>query len=67
MLLTVRYLDGYPDVLPELSLEAVKGTVDNDEIVQLLDGLLEVVSWTFDRKFFNDPSQGCLARRGRKI
>jgi hypothetical protein len=56
MLLTVRYVDGYPDVLPELSLEAVKGTVDNDEIEQLLNELLAVVSWTWIKNFLSDRS-----------
>lgn len=41
--LYVRYPDDYPDVLPELSIEAVEGEVDDGEIDHLLNELRSVV------------------------
>jgi len=38
----VQYPDDYPDVLPDLSLEAVEGSVEEDEVEQLLDELRTV-------------------------
>lgn len=40
--LDVRYPDGYPDVLPELSLEPLEGEVDEREIQHLIEELLKV-------------------------
>jgi hypothetical protein len=45
-MLTVDYNEEYPDVLPELSLEAVEGEARGDEIASLLNGLRTVVSQT---------------------
>jgi hypothetical protein len=42
--LNVDYVDGYPDVLPELSLTAAKGEVDGDQVALLLSHLRKVVS-----------------------
>ena len=41
--LDVRYPDDYPDALPELSIEAVEGEVDDGEIEHLLNELRSVV------------------------
>jgi len=38
----VRYTDAYPDEVPNLSLEAIKGELDNDELELLLRELHEV-------------------------
>jgi hypothetical protein len=42
--LRVHYTDGYPETLPELSLDAVDGDVDDDEVTELLSELWAVVS-----------------------
>ncbi|GBE82336.1 RWD domain-containing protein [Sparassis crispa] len=42
--LEVQYSNDYPDVLPELSLEIVEGSVDEEEIQHLLNGLRAVGS-----------------------
>jgi len=44
--LRVHYADGYPETLPELSLDAVDGDVDDDEVTELLSELWAVVSWS---------------------
>jgi hypothetical protein len=41
--LIVDYADGYPDVLPELSLELARGEVSNAEIASLVSDLRAVV------------------------
>ena len=50
--LNVVYVDGYPDVLPELSLTAVKGELDDGEAASLLGDIRRVVSFflTIDLK-----------------
>ncbi|KZT11396.1 RWD-domain-containing protein [Laetiporus sulphureus 93-53] len=40
--LEVQYTEGYPDVLPELSLEAVEGSIEDGEVDDLLDDLRRV-------------------------
>ncbi|KIM87049.1 hypothetical protein PILCRDRAFT_95926 [Piloderma croceum F 1598] len=37
--LTVHYTDGYPDKLPDLSLEAIEGELEDDELESLLHEL----------------------------
>ena len=39
----VEYTDGYPDVLPKLSLEVEQGELEDEEISQLLEELQRVV------------------------
>ena len=39
----VEYTDGYPDVLPKLSLEVEQGELEDEEISQLLEELRRVV------------------------
>lgn len=39
----VKYTEGYPDELPELSAELLEGDLDDDEVEQLLDGLRTLV------------------------
>jgi len=41
--LTVHYTDGYPDELPDLSLEAIEGELVDDELESLLHELRTVV------------------------
>jgi hypothetical protein len=41
--LRVHYTDDYPEELPELSLKAVDGELDDDEVTELLDKLRIVV------------------------
>jgi hypothetical protein len=41
--LSVHYTDEYPDVLPELYLEAVEGEVEEEELDALLEELRGVV------------------------
>jgi hypothetical protein len=45
--LSIHYPEGYPDVLPELELEAVEGDVNEKEIEGLLDELKTSVSNSF--------------------
>jgi hypothetical protein len=42
--LDVRYPDGYPDTLPELSLEPLEGELEDNELQHLLQELNRVVS-----------------------
>ena len=42
--LDVTYPENYPDVLPELSLEAIEGELEDTEIEQLMEDLRTVVS-----------------------
>jgi len=42
--MTVHYTDGYPDELPELSLQLIDGEVDEDDIRALLASAQVVVS-----------------------
>ena len=52
--LSVNYTDDYPDVLPELRLEAVDGEINESESKALLKALLGVVCCGFcpkDRMF----------------
>ena len=42
--LDVRYPDGYPDTLPELSLEPLEGDLEAHELQHLLEELNRVVS-----------------------
>lgn len=46
--LDVRYPDDYPDVLPELSLDAVEGELEEDEREELLRGLQTAVNTPFE-------------------
>jgi hypothetical protein len=39
----VKYPDGYPDQLPELSAEPIEGDIVDEEIDQLLNGLKTLV------------------------
>lgn len=39
----VKYPEGYPDELPELSAEPLEGDLDEDEVEQLLQGLRTLV------------------------
>ena len=41
--LDVRYPDGYPDTLPELSIEPTEGDIEEDEVEHLLGELKKVV------------------------
>jgi hypothetical protein len=41
--LTVRYTDRYPDELPDFSLEAIEGELEDDELQSLSDELCTVV------------------------
>lgn len=41
--LTVYYTEGYPDELPQLTLEAIKGELDDNELKLLMDELQTVV------------------------
>jgi len=43
MTLSVHYPDEYPDVLPDLSLTAAEGEIDDDEVTDLLKELHSVV------------------------
>ena len=43
LVLEVHYTDDYPDTLPELSLEPLKGSIEEDEIENLLADLRRVV------------------------
>lgn len=45
--LSVNYTDDYPNLLPELELEAVEGEIDEPEHNSLLQGLADVVSMMF--------------------
>lgn len=49
--LSVHYADGYPDELPELSLEAIQGDLEDSELKELLAGLRAVV-WRNFRGIF---------------
>ncbi|EIM89982.1 RWD-domain-containing protein [Stereum hirsutum FP-91666 SS1] len=40
--LSVQYPDGYPDVIPELTLETLEGELDESETTSLLDGMRAV-------------------------
>ena len=42
--LNVNYVEGYPDVLPDLSLEIIEGEVNDEEVAALLDDLRVIVS-----------------------
>lgn len=42
--LSVQYPDGYPDVIPELTLETLEGEIDEVETSSLLDDMRAVVS-----------------------
>ena len=42
--LDVRYPDGYPDTLPELSLEPLEGDLEEHELQRVLEELNRVVS-----------------------
>jgi hypothetical protein len=39
----VHYTDGYPDTLPDLSLEAIEGELEDDELESLLHELRTIV------------------------
>lgn len=41
--LTVRYTDGYPEELPDLSLEAIEGELEDEELGSVLHELRAVV------------------------
>lgn len=41
--LDVQYPDEYPEVLPDLSLETLEGSIDEEEIEHLLDELRRMV------------------------
>ena len=41
--LTVHYTDAYPDELPDLSLDAIEGELEDDELQSLLNELCTVV------------------------
>jgi len=41
--LDVKYPEGYPDQLPELSAEPIEGDIADDELNQLLNGLRTLV------------------------
>lgn len=43
LVLEVQYTDDYPDTLPELSLELMEGSIEDDEIENLLADLRRVV------------------------
>ncbi|KAI0082682.1 RWD-domain-containing protein [Panus rudis PR-1116 ss-1] len=45
--LNVHYVDDYPDALPDLSLEAIEGDIDDEERTDLLNGLKAVVRAIF--------------------
>lgn len=45
--LNVTYPDAYPDVLPELSLEAIEGEITDEEVSSLLDEMKTVVCGHF--------------------
>ncbi|EPT05982.1 hypothetical protein FOMPIDRAFT_1154615 [Fomitopsis schrenkii] len=42
LVLEVRYTDGYPDTLPELSLEPLEGPIEEDELENLMADLRRV-------------------------
>jgi hypothetical protein len=42
----VHYTDDYPDALPELSLEAIEGSFECDELDSLLTELRTVVCFS---------------------
>ena len=46
LILDVRYPDGYPDVLPELTMEPSEGDLGETEIQQLIQELHKVVRLT---------------------
>lgn len=48
LVLEVQYTDGYPDTLPDLSVEAVTGSLEKAEIESLLQELREVVCRSLD-------------------
>lgn len=48
LVLEVQYTDGYPDTLPDLSVEAVAGSLEEVEIESLLQELREVVCRSLD-------------------
>lgn len=45
--LSVQYPDGYPDVIPELTLESLEGELEESEASSLLDGMRAVVCLHF--------------------
>lgn len=52
-------MDDYPDILPELSLNAVEGEVDSNEVTELLGELRTVVRYT---RFYCGPIEKHLFR-----
>lgn len=43
LVLEVHYTDGYPDTLPELSLEPLEGSIEEEELETLMSDLRRVV------------------------
>lgn len=62
--LHVHYTDDYPDVLPDLSLTAVEGEIEDEELETLLEELKTVVRLLYIRNILQLFQ---MARRGAKI
>ena len=59
MTLNVTYTSGYPDTLPELAADPLEGEIEEQELVDLLNGLkILVCSLTCDVFRFSDLTQG---------
>jgi hypothetical protein len=58
----VKYPDGYPDELPELSATPVEGDIDDDEITELLNGLRTLVGQTAHNSS-SDPHATARAKK----
>ncbi len=59
--LRVHYGASYPDVLPDLSLEAVEGELEDDEVAKLISELNDIVGqlvFTLARHYLDRTLQG---------
>ena len=45
LILDVRYPEGYPDTLPELSIEPLEGELEDEDVQHLLQELNKVVGF----------------------